>query len=263
MAIAQSITPNRRHHATLPSPSERFAPYWLLVGIASAALFALWLLYPRTYIENALQAQDKPNVATLAYLRLLVRAKPDDTGNRLLLARQALIAQELPWVRTALAPWMGRPLDTLPLDIARLRLRLLQQEWTGQPEGSPARSVLARTYTRALLGLAPRMNPAQLLDEAHFALALGAYPTVAELDRQVLLRSQNAALRQDAFEQGIAALLAAGKAQGALDFAHDALPYVRHDDALWRRMIRLALASGRPVLAARYARRLVRMPGPA
>lgn len=261
MAIAQSITPNRRRHATLESPDERFAPYWLLVGIAGAALFALWLLYPRTYIEHALQAQGKPNAATLAYLQLLVRGNPEDTQARLLLANQALAAQQVALARYALSPWHDQSLLAMPMDIARLRLRLMHHEWAALPEDSSHRGTLHDDYVRAIEQLAPRMTPAQLLDEARFTLALGAFRTVADMDLQVLERSRDASRRQQAFTQGVAALLAAGHAQDALEFAQAALPHIGHDDALWRQMIHLSLAAGRPDLATGYARRMVGMPG--
>ena len=261
MAIAHTITPNRRHHATLESPDERFAPYWLLVGIAGAAVFALWLLYPRTYIEHALKVQGRPNVATLAYLQLLVRGKPDDTQVRLLLAQQALDADQIALARYALAPWQHQPWLAMPMDTMRLRLRLMQQELASLPDDSSHRATLKVDYVRAIQRLAPRMTPAQLLDQARFALALGAFRSVADLDRQVLARSHDAARRQEAFAQGIAALLAAGRTNEALDFARAALPHVKHDDALWHKMIHLALAAGRPDLATGYARRMVGLQG--
>lgn len=254
-------TADRRQAATTPPRREPFASYWLLVAIFGATLFALWLLFPKTYIENTLRTQARPDVAMLAYLQLLVRANPGDPGTRRLLAEKALVARNLPLARSALAPWQNRPIDALPVDIARLQLALLQMELLAEPAGTPARRVQKAAYITALNRLAPLLSAPQLLEEARFAQDVGLAKTVVLLDRMILRRSNDIALHHKAYSQGIAALLAAGTPRMALDFARTEISRVAHNDALWRRLIHLALAADRPDLAARYARRLVGMGG--
>ena len=235
-------------------------PWWLPLAIVGGTVFALWLLFPKTYIEQTLRAQKHPNAATLAYLQLLVRAQPNDIPLRLALAHMALEIQDLPLARTALAPWKRRALDALPLAIAQARLRLLRLELLATPAHAPARTRMQKRYALALSQLAPRLAPPQLLQEARFAVQIGDYTAAAMLDRLALEKSDDPRLRSQAFEQGIAALLAAGKPAAALAFARAGLNHVPHDDALWRRMIGLALAANRADIAARYAHKLVGLP---
>ncbi|APZ43392.1 hypothetical protein [Acidihalobacter ferrooxydans] len=242
---------------------ERFMPWWLPLAILGATAFALWLLFPKTYIEQTLRAQTRPNAATLAYLQLLVKANPDNLSTRLMLIEKALLVQNLPLARQALAHWRNRPLETLPLDIARARLHLLRLELLAGPPQAPERQQRVARYTRDLLQLAPRLTTEQALQETRFTLQLGAYATVAAVDRTLLRRTAQPALREQVYTQGITALLAGGQPRAALAFARTEMGHVPHNDALWRRLIRLALAAGQPELAARCARRLVGLPEPA
>lgn len=249
--------PERRARSHGEPPNERFAPLWLRTGLVLATLVTLGLLYPKAYIETRLRRAPPPNAATLAYLRLMVMAQPAQVDTRILLATQALTAGDIALTRYALEPWRARGLAGLPLDIAVLRLHLLRAELYTQRTGPMAASPLAAAYAHAVLLLAPRMKPAQLMREARFAAALGRYRAAAQAYRLVIRRTADARLRRRAFDQGIAALRAAGQPSEALAFAREELAFVPHCASLWRLMTRLALMADAPSLAAQYARRLI------
>jgi hypothetical protein len=249
--------PERRARAHGEPQRERFAPLWLRISLILATIATLALLYPRSYIEGSLRRAPAPNAATLAYLRLMVMAQPAAVDTRMLLARQALIAGDLPLSRDALAPWRDRPMGALPLGIALLELRLLRVELSAQPSTSPRHARLVAAYTRSLMLLAPRMGTPLLLRQARFATGLGRYRTAVSLYRYLIRRSADGAVRAAAFRAGIDALRAAGRPRGALTFARDQLAAVPPSPGLWRLMTRLALMADAPRLAAHYARRLV------
>ncbi len=250
--------PERRAHAHQRPPRERFAPLWLRTSLVLATVVTLALLYPRSYIEANLRRQSHPSATTLAYLRLMMSAQPSAREVRLLLAGQALEAGDLALSRAALAPWSARAIPALPLDVARLRLRLLRAELDATRDSSPRHAQAAEDYVRGVVLLAPRLHGAELLTDARRVAALGAYRTTARLYRRIIAGAPDAAaLRLEAFEGGVSALLAAGRPAEALAFAQRELAFVPRSTALWREMTRLALMADDPKLAARYARRLI------
>ncbi|MBW4051822.1 MAG: hypothetical protein HIU85_10225 [Proteobacteria bacterium] len=249
--------PERRAHSHAEPPRERFAPIWLRTSLVLATLVALGLLYPRAYIETRLRGAPPPNAATLAYLRLMVMAQPTQADTRILLATQALNAGDISLTRYALEPWRTRGWAGLPLEIALLKLHLLRAGLDTQRSGSMRQAQLAEAYTRAALLLAPRMKASGLMREARFAAVLGRYRTAAHLYRFLILQTQDAGLRREAFDGGINALRAADRPRDALRFAQDELAFVPPSPGLWRLMTRLALMADAPRLAARYARRLI------
>jgi hypothetical protein len=248
--------PERRAHSHEPPQRERFAPLWLRTSLALATLVTLALLYPRTYIESSLRRAPPPDAATLAYLRLMVTAQPAAVDSRMLLARQALAAGDLPLSRFALAPWKDTAVAALPPDIALLRLRLLRAELNAEPAASIRHARLADAYTRAVLVLAPRMSMPELLRLARLVAVLGHYRDAAYLYSYVIGGTGDPALRSDAFRGGIEALRAAGRPREALSFAQQELAAVPPSPALWRLMTRLALMADAPKAAALYALRL-------
>ncbi len=254
-----NVKPERRKCIPPTIARERLAPSWLLAGLVLATLAILLILYPRTYIEADLRAHPQPNAATLAYLRLIVIAQPRARDMRILLAEQALSVGDISLSRYALAPWLQQGFAVLPLNIGLLRLHLLRVELYAARPGSAGYTKLAETYARSLLLLAPRIKVIDLLTAIHFVAGLGQYVTAAQLYRNLIARTHSASLRRQAFRGGIGSLLAAGKPRVALDFARAEIGYIQLDDALWRRLIRLALLADRPHLAARYARRLLGM----
>ena len=258
---AHAVTERRAGSREQP-PRERFAPLWLRASLIVTTLGALGLLYPKYYIESRLNRQSTPNAATLAYLRLMVRAQPAATATRILLAQQALSAGQLPLARDALSPWAARRSAALPLEIALLRLHLLRAELYAQQPTSRRHGALARAYTRDALLLAARMDASALLREARFVAGLGQYRAAAELYRRVIGQSRDPAVRLEAFYAGIEALRAAGQPLDALAFARRELTAIPQTTELWRALTRLALMADAPRLAAQYARRLVGLERP-
>lgn len=248
--------PERRANTHQRQPRERFAPLWLRAGLILATLAALAFLYPKSYIDASLRRQVRPNAATLAYLRLMVRAQPA-ADTRILLAQQALAAGDIALSRYALSPWLDRAIPALPLSIALLRLRLLRSQLDAAQSSPTRHTKLARAYARAVLLLAPRMDTSELLRATRIVAALGRYRTAARLYRHVIAQAEGAALRSEAFHDGIDALLAAGRPVDALRFAQEELAVVPPSARLWRQMTRLALMAEAPKLATRYARRLI------
>ncbi len=240
-------------------PRERLAPLWLLGSLILATIGALLVLYPKAYIEANLTATRMPNTASLAYLRLLVRAHSDEPAARILLAEQALTVGDIDLSHRALAPWLHGSLRHVPLQIAMLRLHLLEAELRAASRRPEQRGRLAAIYARDAADIAPRMRMPALTDTIRMLTGLGQFDTVTVLYRDMIDRARNQAARRHGFLGGIAALLAAGRPQAALNFARSELDRVQPDDVIWRHMIRLALMADQPVLAAHYARRLVGM----
>ena len=255
-------SPERRAHSHQRPPRERFAPLWLRASLILATVVTLALVYPRSYIEANLRRQTHPSATTLAYLRLMMSAQPSAREVRLLLAEQALAAGELSLSRAALAPWSDRTIPALPLDVALLRLRLLRAELDATRDASTHHAQLAGDYVRGVVLLAPRLNSDELLSAARRIAALGAYRTAARLYRRIVAGTPDAALRLEAFESGISALLAAGRPAEALALAQRELAFVPRSTGRWREMTRLALMADDPKLAARYARRLIGVQAP-
>jgi hypothetical protein len=260
--LAAHAVPERRARTYPQAPRERFAPLWLRASLVLAAVVTLALLYPKSYIESSLRRESQPSATTLAYLRLMVLAQPTAVDSRILLAEQALAAGDLSLTHEALAPWLGRPLPALPLEVALLRLRLLASELGATRPASHRHAALAATYVRDVGLLAPRLDSSELSSLARSVAALGAYRTATRLYRRLIAESPAAAARLQAFESGIEALLAAGRPGDALAFAQDELARVPPSAALWREMTRLALLADQPELAARYARRLIGLKAP-
>lgn len=255
--LAHAAPSDRREHASARASRERFAPPWLILGVLVATLSALAFLYPRSYLETHLRQHPQPNAATLAYLRLMVMAQPSASDSRILLARAALTAGDIGLADYALTPWRAQDIAQLPLQLARLRLHLLRLELYAAALDSTRKSRLASAYVYDLEQLAPRLDAAALLREAHFAVALGYNPTAAQLYRQVIARASSPKLRREAFQAGIKALLAAGQARAALAFAQREQASLPPSLERWRQLTHLALMAGRSRLAARYARHLV------
>jgi tetratricopeptide (TPR) repeat protein len=265
-ALTASLTartaPERRARRHEEPPRERFAPLWLRASLVLATLVTMALLFPKPYLESSLRHESQPSPTTLAYLRLMVLAQPSGLDARVLLAQQALTAGDLALARDALAPWLHGTISALPLKVALLRLRLLSAELNATRPADLRHAEVAETYLRDALLLAPRMDSSELLRLARFIAAQGQYRIAADLDRRIIAKSPDAALRLAAFHGGIQALLAAGQPAEALAFAQHALPLVPSSAALWREMTRLALMADAPELAAQYARRLTGLKAP-
>jgi hypothetical protein len=252
----------RRARAQRQPPRERFAPPWLRASLVLATLVTLALLYPKPYIESSLRQESQPSATTLAYLRLMVLAQPAALEPRLLLAEQALAAGDLNLSREALAPWRGRAITAPPPQVAVLRLRLLAAELEAARPFPERHAQLTDAYLRDVQLLAPRMEPPALLPLARFVATLGEYQAAAQLYRDIIAQAADPALRREAFDGGIQALLAAGRPVEALAFAQSELTFIAPSAGLWREMTRLALMADAPQLAARYARRLTGLKAP-
>lgn len=259
---ASYATPERRAHTRETPPRERFAPLWLRASLILATVATLAFLYPRSYIQDNLRQESRPDAATLAYLRLMVMAQPAANDVRALLAQQSLAAGDIPLSRYALAPWLQRDIAALPPDIALLRLRLLRSELAATQPSSLRHAALADAYARDLLLLAPRMGSSELLRGARTLAGLGQYRTAARLYRRIITRAPDAALRLEAFRGAVEALLADGRPADAFAFARDASALMPPSAGLWREMIRLALMADATHAAAGYARRLVGLEAP-
>lgn len=238
---------------------ERFAPRLLLLSLFFGTLAAMYFLFPKAYIENNLRTHPRPDATTLAYLQLLVRVEPANERLRLLLVREALAAGQLHLAQAAFAPWRNTPISQLPLTIAISRLQLRLIAFQNARSNAADRAVLANRYVKDALALAARMQPTDLLKTAKIVRAIGQYAAAAAMDRRVIDKSTDARTRKAAFYDGINALLAANRPGEALVFAESEISRMTPDEELWRRLTRLALSANRPVVAAKYARRLVGM----
>lgn len=165
-----------------PRLSHRFFGPRHILSLTLGVLVLLILLFPRPLINMQLGSGMTPSAATLAYLRLQLRAKPDARELRLKLAQAELRAGQLePATRTA------RPLlaDPSP-ESALLWLHLQRARYVAAEPGSAARDRARETYRQALVSLAPQLGTRGLLGEMHNAVQSGLYDTASMLAERLL-----------------------------------------------------------------------------
>lgn len=143
------------------------------------------LLFPKAFIDRQLHTSAAPNAATIAYLQLLLRAKPSDLTTRMQLVSQRLLAGQLQQAELELAPLLDLP-GPPPEQFGMLWLTLRRAQFMAAPADSP-RHVQARAqYAEALSRFGSQLAPAQQLIEIQHATDVGLYQVAAQLAAHLL-----------------------------------------------------------------------------
>jgi hypothetical protein len=287
----------RSRFAARHAERPRLAPAWLIALFAATVVLVLVFLYPRRDLERRLT--DDPDTAlSLAYLDNLLRGEPDNPRLRLLLARHQLKVGELaeakrtlqaaltagdPGIRRAArwlqwqtveAEWKALPAadrarrdelgETLRLglhELAREEWPLEQKILLGAKAYEHGEYALGSALYRAAAQAAPDGATAAALFEtsARRALAAGDYRGSAELNLLARRSTDDPHAARGYFLAAIEALQAGNLPLAALETAEREIDGLDNDTEILYLMVKLARAAGRPDVADRYVRKLLRI----
>jgi len=258
----------------------------------------LWLLYPRQDLERRLASTQDNSALSIAYLNNLLRSDPDNPQLRLLLAQRQAAEGELEQVRKTLQPatestdlrlhrdavwtlwdatynkYQKTPStdeaarNALHKDLVRQLTALLQEDWPlAQHQRLTQQAFLlgARAEGIALLrGLASREKQpgkAALLYEsaAREAMAVSNYPLSAELYLLARQSASDTGTAKSHYLSAVAAMQSSGQVAAALDLAERTLGELHDDPEVLRMLVQLARSAGRPDIAERYVKQLLRL----
>lgn len=273
------------------------APDWLIAVLTCMVAGGLWLLYPRQALERRLaEAADTPLSA--AYLHNLLRSDPDNPGLRLLLARQQILHGEMVQARTTLEPALASSHPDIHRDALWALWELQHTQYLRTPEEDQSARQVQGLELRALLrtlaaedwppdrqrkivvlaaqfgdvGLRQHLEQQWALTQpqalstadsyeraAREALAAGDYAGSAELYLRARSTSSQAAQARHYFHEALRTLRAGNNPAGALALAEREIGSLEDDPDTLLLLIEIARAAGRPDVADRYARRLLRL----
>lgn len=291
------MQPRRSRFSARAVERPFLAPVWLIALLAAIVGLALFLLYPRTDLERRLAAN--PDTAlSAAYLSNLLRSDPNNPQLRLLLARRQVQIGKIEEARATLQPALDTREPTihgealwvlfeisefeyrkLPVkadnERRQMRLDLLRQmrQLADQPMTVEQQIELASKayqYNHPNLGgelfkaVAQRINdPARATalfeHAAKEALANGDYRGCAEL---YLLARNNSTERSDSrhlFHAALRALQSGNQPLAAVELGERELGDLAEDSDTLLLLTNLARAAGRPDIADRYVRKLLRV----
>jgi tetratricopeptide (TPR) repeat protein len=164
------------------------APVEIIV-LAAMVGALLFLLFPGRDFENPTFLA-RPDELSMAYLRMLLRAHPDQAEARILLVQEQMALGKLEEAHETLKPLRGRK-DALGQRAEVLALKLDRTRLYAIPPEDPLRRSMQEEVRLAARNLIPRTTrPDDLADLADFVLSLGdpgeaalAYQHLAVLDK--------------------------------------------------------------------------------
>lgn len=273
------------------------APGWLIALMAAMVCIALWLLYPRQDLERRL-SDTTESALSLSYLNNLLRSDPDNPRLRLLLAQRQMANGNAADARATLQPALDSSQPEIHRDALWVLWELTYTEYQRTPEKDSARRdalrqtlreqlhVLAREKwpverQRRLVTLAAQFNEPALgialnsslaaeqttpREAAQFyeraarqALAVSDYASCAEfylLARKATTDPQQA---KRLFLAAVRALQSGNQPLAALELAEREVGALIDDPEILFFLTELARSAGRPDVADRYIRRLLRL----
>ena len=275
-------------------PRERLTGGWQLVLMLLVVLTLLYVVFPKRALFQRLYDRDALDELSLSYVQNLFRADVRNADAALLLARHNAERMDPFELETLAEPYthssdlrqrnLARQLLIIAFERqlrtnirgttpSRLRQRLEQALQTALEEPLP--EALAYSYAtlayRVNLGeLAQRLlrpyvsllSADELERYGHKALGRQDYALASYYFLLARDRSSERTQARRRFQLGLDALVAAGQHLQALEVADQHLGSLESDLPTLRYLVRLALAAGQPVVASRYAKRLVfRLPG--
>ena len=274
------------------------APHSLTILLAGMVCAALWLLYPRQDLERRLASAQDDSALSTTYLNNLLRSDPDNPQLRLLLAQRQAAQGEVEQVRKTLQPatasnnqrlhreavltlWEATfnryqktpPQDkaargALHKDLTQQLTALLQEEWPLAQHQQLIRQAFllgARaegiTLLRALALREKQPGKAAAIYEsaAREALATSNYQLCAELYILARRSAPDAQSAKNHYLSAVAAMQSSGRAEAALELAERELGDLHDDPETLRVVVQLARAAGRPDIAERYIKQLLRL----
>lgn len=171
----------------------------LILGIAISGL--LFLLFPGADFDNPRHLA-RPDELSIAYLRLLLRAHPRDSGARLLLAQEQMALGHAAEARESLEPLLDR-MDEIGARAKLARLELDRARMSELPPADSRRRLVQAEVMNGIRLVAPAIQQADDLKElAELALsvedpaeAANIYVRLAEVDRDHALSWLESACR--------------------------------------------------------------------
>ncbi|WP_083651067.1 tetratricopeptide repeat protein [Azonexus hydrophilus] len=285
--------------ASTAHPAERplLAPLWLIALLAAIVGVALFLLYPRTDLERRL-AETPDTALSASYLANLLRSDPDNPRLRLLLARRQAEIGKTMEARATLQPALDTTDREIHQQAEWVLWELNAQDYRLLPAGdSPARRALlaellsqiekladapltveqqielaSKAYLLEQPVLGARLfksvgqridNPAEAVrlyeHAAVKALANGDYSGSAELYLLARNSSSDPLLAKRYFHTALRTLQSGNLMQEAIEVGKRDLGALVDDQETLLLLTRLARAAGRPDIADRYVRLLLRL----
>ncbi|MEW5881151.1 MAG: tetratricopeptide repeat protein [Pseudomonadota bacterium] len=275
---------------------QRLIPPWMAVGLGLLVAGGLALTFPYRSLESRIARETRAvDPLHIEYLRLWLRARPDEHGLRMLLARQLAEIGDYAGARAELR---ALPRDADPQAAARMALLEIDiglREAYALALDDPRRERLLAELREQLdamtrtawppsieIELAERAAQAGAFDAAAFwherllardaQLSANAWEAAArrmaalgapELAARLYFRAQSVAARGDEkrrlFVAALRTLAGAGLYDAALAAAEVQLGVLGNDTATLEFLTRFALAANRPDIAQRYATRLLRL----
>ncbi len=273
------------------------APGWLIALMAAMVCVALWLLYPRQDLERRLSETTESDLS-LSYLNNLLRSDPENPRLRLLLAQRQMVHGKAADARATLQPALDSSHPDIHRDALWVLWELTYTEFQRTPEKDSARrdplrqalreqlhalaretwpedrqrrlAALAAQFNEPALGIAinstlataqtsPR-EAAQFYERAaREALATSDYASSAAL---YMLARQAAAEPKESkrlYLAAVRALQSGNQPLAALELAEREVGALIDDRDILFFLTELARAAGKPEVADRYVRRLLRM----
>ena len=273
------------------------APYWLLLLMGGLIVVALILIYPeQNLIQRVVKAPESE--LSSAYVTNLLRTDPNNPKLRLLQATQALEHGNVGALREALEPmlvaddpamrrevawllWQASKLEFNRLSVQggsqvqAVRHQLQQQlaalakeDWPTERQVEIAAQAFEFGEPAISLALYRQIaERSQTPDEAADWLAKGAgaalsrslYRSSAELYLQASQKSSNPSQARAYFLSALRTLQSGNRLPEALTMAEQNIGSLADDRETLFFVTRLARAAGRPDVADRYVRRLLRL----
>ncbi|WP_246794488.1 tetratricopeptide repeat protein [Burkholderia perseverans] len=285
--------------STSPATSERqrFFPLPAVLVLGSLIGALLVLAYPRGKLEARMLAGT--DSLTIAYLEAWLRIEPDDADVQTELTRAYLTGGRSADVTRMLARLDASRDPAARQNALAIRISLAQRALYGLKPGDPARAARIRELDALLQSAVDRPWDVEALtalarqarglgdnalagryyallarrDTAHAdawlaelaATRLGGqnYHEAADAWFAVQARATTRAARRDAFASGVKALQSGNDLAGAMAAAQAHIGDLADDPDTLRFLSNVALAAGRPDLAAQYVKRLLQVLGDA
>lgn len=229
---------------------RRFASAGLLAGLVVMVVIALVWLMPARMLDQLLVREKPASLASLAYLRLLVKEHPDDPAYPLELARRLVSA--------------GRYQEAMGV---------LEKTGMDEPERLDSYlTALERAYFQAQPAQRGELKKAlsRLVDSRHSMAAMKRLLKTAlslgdeELSGKIYQRLLDADLapqeQRTLFRSAVETRLAAGDSRAALRLACALLPRISGGREIYRFMAGLARMAADSACAVHFARLLVGIP---
>lgn len=195
--IGSSARPLRqsryRRYPARPQRARFFSVVELsTLGVAVIVLLAL--LFPRDLVNRQLDLAPRASAATIAYLKLQLRARQDDSQIRIRLAVEQIKAGQLDPAEHTLKPLIAHALPGARA--AAIWLRLQRARFVAVPADSPRRDAARKEYEAALHTYDPLLGSDDMLLVTRQAIASGLYSTAADLAQKLLDTTAAGAVRR-------------------------------------------------------------------